>query len=135
MKKYLIATMTLVFALGLMQSIALAEKRPGYGHGMHHKKSVKDKFYKKVKMIYLNQDELGVTDKQLDRIKELKIALKKDLIRKKADLDVIEVDIHSLLREDEVNVGAVNKLTDQKYEIKKAKMKENIKSYAQLKKI
>lgn len=135
MRKYLIVTVTLVLALGLMQSVSFAEKRAGYDHGRYHKKSVKEKFFKKAKMIYLYQDELNVTDEQLDQIKELKIALKKDLIRKGADLNIIKVDIRSLLHEDEVNISAVNKLIDQKYEIKKAKMKKVVQSYAQLKKI
>lgn len=135
MRKYLIVTVTLVLALGLMQSVSFAEKRAGYDHGRYHKKSVKEKFFKKAKMIYLYQDELNVTDEQLDQIKELKIALKKDLIRKGADLNIIKVDIRSLLHEDEVNINAVNKLIDQKYEIKKAKMKKVVQSYAQLKKI
>lgn len=135
MRKYLIVTVTLVLALGLMQSVSFAEKRAGYDHGRYHKKSVKEKFFKKAKMIYLYQDELNVTDEQLDQIKELKIALKKDFIRKGADLNIIKVDIRSLLHEDEVNINAVNKLIDQKYEIKKAKMKKVVQSYAQLKKI
>jgi Spy/CpxP family protein refolding chaperone len=126
---------TLVLALGLMQSASLADKRPGYDRGGHHKESVKEKFFKKVKMIYLYQDELGVDDRQLDQIRALKIALKKDLIRKEADLGIIKVDIRSLLYEDEIDVEAVNKLIDKKYEIKKAKIKKVIMSLAQLKKI
>jgi Spy/CpxP family protein refolding chaperone len=86
-------------------------------------------------LIYLYQDELKVSDEQLDQIKELKVALKKDLIRKKADIKVIKVDIRSLLYEDEVDVDAVNRLIDQKYEIKKAKSKMVVESYAKLKKV
>jgi Spy/CpxP family protein refolding chaperone len=86
-------------------------------------------------LIYLYQDELKVNDEQLDQIKELKAALKKNLIQKKADIKVIKVDIRSLLYEDEVDVDAANKLIDQKYEIKKAKAKEVVESYAKLKKI
>jgi Spy/CpxP family protein refolding chaperone len=86
-------------------------------------------------MVYLYQDELNINDSQLDQIRELKIALKKDVIKKQADLDIIKVDIRSLLYEDEIDVEAVNKHIDQKYEIKKAKTKKVVKSYAQLKKI
>jgi Spy/CpxP family protein refolding chaperone len=135
MRKHLIATIILVLALGLMQSVSFAEKRGGYDHGRHHKKSIKAKFFKKVKMVYLYQDELNINDSQLDQIRELKIALKKDVIKKQADLDIIKVDIRSLLYEDEIDVEAVNKHIDQKYEIKKAKTKKVVKSYAQLKKI
>lgn len=113
MRKYLVLTIALIAALGLMQSIALADKKASYDHGKTHKKSTEDKFFKKVKMIYLYQDELNVTDKQLDQITALKITLKKDLITKKAEVDVIKVDIKSLLYEDEIDVRAVNKLIDQ----------------------
>jgi Spy/CpxP family protein refolding chaperone len=135
MKKRLITALTMVLVLGLMQSISLADKRTGYDHGKYKKKSVKEKFFKKVKKIYLYQVELNVTDEQLDQIHDLKIALKKDLIRKKAEMDIIKVDIRSMLREDEVDVGSVNKLVDQKYEIKKTKMKKVVEAYAKLKKI
>ena len=126
--------MTLVLALGLIQTAALADKKSGYAH-KKQKKSVAEKVYKKAKMIYLYQDELNVTEDQLDQIHELKVSLKKDLIRKKAELKIVKVDIKSLLYEDDIDVKAVNKLIDQKYEIKKAKAKKAVESYAQLKKI
>ncbi len=135
MKKYLIATLTLILALALMQSVSLADTGKDYGYGKHQQKSVKEKFFKKVKMIYLYQGELNVTDKQLDQIHVLKVDLKKDLIMKKAELDIIKVDIRSLLQEDEIDVDAVNKLLDKKYEIKKAKSKKAVEAYAGLKKI
>lgn len=135
MRKHLIVTITLVLAIGLMLSVSFAEKGSGPDRERYHKESIDEKLFKKVKMIYLYQDELNVNDKQLDQIKELKITLKKDLIKKKADIDIVQVDIRSLLYEDEVDVEAVNKLIDQKYEIKKTKVKKVVKSYAQLKKI
>jgi len=135
MKKNLMVAIALVLAFGLMQSVSFADK--GYKHGerVYQKKSIKGKFFKVVRLIYLYQDELKVNDEQLDQIKELKVALKKSLIQKKADIKVIKVDIRSLLYEDEVDVDAANKLIDQKYEIKKAKAKEVVESYAKLKKI
>ena len=135
MRKHIIVTIILVLALGLMQSAAFAEKRGGYGQGMHHQKSIKEKFFKTVKMIHHNQDELNVNDNQLNQIRELRIALKKDLIRKKAEIDIVKVDIRSLLHEDEIDVDAVSKLIDQKFEIKKAGMKKAVKSFAELRKI
>jgi Spy/CpxP family protein refolding chaperone len=135
MRKHLIVTITLLLSLGLMQSPAFAEKRGGHGQGRHHQKSIQEKFFKKVKMIHRYQDELNVTDDQLNQTRELKITLKKDLIKKKADIEIISVDIRSLLYEDKVDVNAVNKLIDQKYEIKKSKMKMVVKSLSELKKI
>ena len=135
MKKYLIVTMALALTVGLMQSVSFADKGYRDGQRVYQKKSIKAKFFKTVRLIYLYQDELKVSDEQLNKIKELKVALKKDLIRKKADIKVIKVDIRSLLYEDEVDVDAVNRLIDQKYEIKKAKSKMVVESYAKLKKV
>ena len=86
-------------------------------------------------MIHHNQDELNVDDNQLNQIRELKIAQKKDLIRKKAEIEIITVDIRSLLYEDEIDVDAVSKLIDKKFEIKKASIKMVVKSFAELRKI
>ena len=135
MKKYLILTMALALIVGLTQSVCFADK--GYRHGEreYQKKSIEAKFFKTVRLIYLYQVELKVSDEQLDQIKALKLALKKDLIRKKADIEVIKADIHSLLYEDEVDVAAANRFIDQKYEIKKAKSKMIVESYAKLKKV
>ena len=135
MRKHLIVAITLVLALGLMQSVAFAEKRGGYDQGRHNQRSIEGKFIKTVKIIHHNQDELNVNDNQLNQIMELKKALKKDSIWKKAEIEIITVDIRSLLHEDETDVDAVSKLIDQKYEIKKAGMKKVVKSFAELKKI
>jgi len=134
MKKGLMV-MALVLAVGLSTTAAFAEKGCGHDKGGSRKKSTKDMFFKKVHMIYIYQDEIGVSDKQLEKIKELKIGLKKDIIKKKADIEVIAVDIKALLYEDDVNVGAINKLIDKKYEAKKAKSKMLVDAYAKLKKI
>lgn len=135
MKKYFALALGLVFVLGLMQSVSFAEGQNKFGGGGAHGKSVKEKFFKKVKMIYSYQEEIGVSDEQLAKIKDIKIALKKDLIRKDADIDIIKIDIMSLLYEDQVDLEAVNKLVDQKYDIKKEKAKKTIATYAELKKI
>ncbi len=84
MRKDLIVAITLVLALGLMQSVAFAEKRGDYDQGRHHQKSIEGKFIKTVKMIHHNQDELNVNDNQLNQIRKLEIALKKDSIKKKS---------------------------------------------------
>jgi len=85
--------------------------------------------------MYVYQDKLKLTDEQLDQIKDLKVALKKDLIRKKAEVKVIKIEIHSLMYEKEIDLAAINKLIDQKYEIKKAKSKMVVDSCVKLKKI
>ncbi|MFC1576826.1 Spy/CpxP family protein refolding chaperone [Candidatus Omnitrophota bacterium] len=138
MKRYLPVIGILALALVLTQTASFAGHGGWKGdHGKYGqcKKSLEDKFEKKAQMICLHKDELGITDKQMDRIKELKTDLKKDLIMKKAEIDVLKIDIYSHLHKAEVDVEAVNKLIDQKYEAKKAKSKKIVESYAALKKV
>ena len=49
-----------------------------------HHKGLEGKFFQKTCLILKNRDELGLSDKQIKKIKDLKIETKKDLIRKKA---------------------------------------------------
>lgn len=128
MKKLFVGIVALGLVMTLGGSTALAKS--GY-----KKDSIKDKFFKKIKMMYVYQDEIGLSDEQMDKIKAIKIDLKKDLIMKKAQIQVIMVDVKAALYEDEINVEAVSALVDKKYEIKKAKMKKLIQAYADVKKI
>ena len=57
------------------------------------------------------------------------------MIRKKAEIDVISVDIRSKLWDETIDVSGINKLVDQKYDLKKEKTKSLIAAYAELKKI
>jgi len=134
-RKSIIAALTLALILGLMQSVSYADRKYKDGHREYQHKSMEAKFFKAVKLMYVYQDKLKLTDEQLDQIKDLKVALKKDLIRKKAEIKVIKVEIRSMMYEKEIDLDAINKLIDQKYELKKAKSKMVVESCANLKKI
>ncbi len=90
-------------------------------------------FFHKAHFILKNGKDLGLTEEQVKTIISLKMDTKKDLIKKKADIEVISVDILSELFEDKVDVKNVNKLIDQKYEAKKELAKSLVASYAKLK--
>ncbi|MFC1620815.1 Spy/CpxP family protein refolding chaperone [Candidatus Omnitrophota bacterium] len=98
------------------------------GHG-----DLSQKFYKKAMMIIKSQEELGLSDEQVEKIKDLKISTKKDLIRKKADIDILALDIKAGMWEDTIDLNAVNVLIDKKYEIKKEKAKVLVAARAVLK--
>jgi Spy/CpxP family protein refolding chaperone len=104
----------------------------GDGASRDREESVTNKFLEKVKMIDKYQDELGVSGEQLTKIKDLKIALKKEHIRRDAEIELLKVDITSLLYADQVDVEAVNKLIDKEYSAMKAKTKKSIASYVEL---
>ena len=148
MSRNILLTIAMVLTFGLIQSVSFADcgsRECGKKDCKHRssecgKKDCKDKplgkkVLKKLHMIFEHQEELGISDDQLAQIKELKIALKKDLIKKEADIELVKVDIRSALYEDEINLAAVNKLIDQKYETKTSKSKKVVSTLAELKKI
>ena len=116
-------------------------KYSGQGGGGYHSCSgwkdigLEGKFFKKVHMLKSNQEELGLSEKQMDAISNLKLALKRDLIHYGAQIDVLKLDIQAKLREKDVDVNDVNRLVDEKYEAKKAKSKRLVQAYADLKNV
>ena len=78
-------------------------------------KGFEKKFFFKAHMILKNQDELGLSDRQAEKIKALKIETKKDLIRKNAEIDIIALDIKVAMYEEQIDTGAIDKLIDKKY--------------------
>jgi len=98
------------------------------GHG-----DMDGKFYKKAMLIIENQEELGLSDAEVKKVMDLKMATKKDLIAKKAEIDLLAVDIKAVLWADEIDVTSVNALIDRKYEIKKEKAKSLVAACVALK--
>ena len=102
---------------------------------MKHKAKMEEKVLKKIHMIMKNKDELKLSENQITEIKKLKVDARKDFIRKKAEIEVTIVDIRSKLWDETIDVPGINKLVDQKYDLKKEKTKSLIAAYAELKKI
>lgn len=94
---------------------------------------LEEKFFCKAHLILSNQEELGLSDEQVDNIKELKMKAKKDLIRKDAEIEVAALDIKSEMYKKTIDTSAIGKLIDKKYDLKKEKAKSLVESYAALK--
>ncbi|MBU1061454.1 MAG: hypothetical protein KJ957_02085 [Candidatus Omnitrophica bacterium] len=132
MKRKIVSTALVVFVLffGILAIESYArscEKMEGY-HG-----DLEGKFSHKAYFILKGQEELGLSDEQVVKIKDLKIETKKELIRKEAELDILALDIETELQKDTVNRDVVDKLIDRKYDIKKEKAKFLVNAYATLK--
>lgn len=54
------------------------------------------------------RDELELTEGQIEKLRTLKSKTKKQAIRTRADLDVLEIELHDLLWVDKVDVEAVD---------------------------
>lgn len=134
MNKKTVISALLAFALVLSLTAfkAYAYDR-GKKEGYH--KGFEKKFFYKARLILKNKDKLGLADKQLKKIKGLKIKTKKDVIRKDAELSIIALDIKAAIGEKQIDTGAVNKLLDKKYDLKKDKAKSLLAAYAALKRI
>lgn len=125
----------LVCSILVLSFAFLVHTAEAYDHGKKKgcKQGFEGKVCKKAYFLLKNEDELDLTDEQVKKIKDLKIAVKKDLITRKAELDLIKIDIQTMLHEDKVNLEEINKLIDKKYDLKKAKSKYLIETYTTLK--
>jgi Spy/CpxP family protein refolding chaperone len=105
----------------------------------HHGKTggfdLEKKVLHKMHLAISNQEELALSEDQCQKIKTLKIATKKDLIKRKAEIDLLSIDMKSKLGEDPLDVEGLNTIIDQKYDKKKAKTKALVEAYAKFKAI
>ncbi len=130
-RRLVVVVLVCVLTCGVFLSAAYAESCGKKGDS--HRGQSKDKFFHKAHKILANKEELRLTDEQSAKIKALKLSTKKDLIMKKAEIEVIALDIKAQLWQDTVDIAAVNKLIDEKYEIKKAKTKALVAAQVALK--
>ena len=54
------------------------------------------------------KDELGLSEEQVSRLEALKSETEKQMIRTKADLEILEIELHGLLSQDKVDVKTVD---------------------------
>jgi hypothetical protein len=85
--------------------------------------------------IFENQAELGFSEENLHKVKDLMINTKKSLIRSTAEIDILAVDIMAKMWEDSPDMAEINKLIDKKFTLKKEAMKELVSAFLSLKKM
>jgi len=71
----------------------------------------------------------------LQKVKALKMNVKKSAIKSDADVELLVLDIEEALAKDEVDVNGVNALIDKKYGIKSQEAKTLVGAYADLKRV
>ncbi len=131
MKKKILLGCIGVFVLGLTLSLSSA-----YAHGGSYGKGggeLKEMFFKKAHFILENKEVLGLAEDKVADIKNLKLETKKALIKQKAEIEVVSLDIKSMAHDYPMDVKAVNTLVDQKYELKKAMEKSVVGAISKLK--
>jgi len=126
----------LVSASGILFSSEVAADHSGGQKTCHrgHSASLEDKFYHKAHFVLKHAETAGLSDEQIQAIKDLKHETKKSLIQRQANIDIFALDIESKLRErSPLDLEGINQLIDQKYEIKKSKVKGLASALSQLK--
>ncbi|MCK5706841.1 MAG: Spy/CpxP family protein refolding chaperone [Candidatus Aureabacteria bacterium] len=130
-KGVLTVLVALIVAFSFIVPVVVAD---GYGKGDGYRKGKGDghqgnrgdlqqKLMRKAHFLMRNKEELGLTDEQVDKIKALMIETRKSLIKTKADIDIIDVDIKAAMFSDDIDKEVVGKLIDQKYDLKKVQAK------------
>ncbi|MFO8053293.1 MAG: hypothetical protein R6U54_05000 [Candidatus Omnitrophota bacterium] len=125
-KKLLIGLAVCAVVFSLSTSVASAK-----GKG----KDLGGKVFKKMYLALEEKKDLGLSDSQVDKILNLKVKTKKDYIMKKAEIKALLLDLKVQLIKDNIDIGKVNSLIDEKYELKKNKAKLVIQAYVNFKDI
>jgi len=135
MKKVLSIVFVLsLFIFGvLMTNESYAYNKCGIDKGSSCKMT--EKFFKKIHLVCRNQEELKITEKQMEEIKKLKIDTKKMIIKKTAELELITLDVKQEFWKDSIDKKNIDKLIDKKFDIKKSKAKALISAFIEFKNI
>ncbi len=131
-------TILLFCACSLASPRAFAEDGMMSGCKMMHKMDKmgpEEKFYQKAFFLLSNADEIGLTDDQAEKIRALKLKVKKSLIMEDAQIETLALDISDALAADQADTKKIDSLVDKKYELKKQRTKEIIQGYLDLRSI
>ena len=131
-KKSLIVCMSALF-LAMTISLSNAYAHHGRYESAHGGDGLDNMFFMKAHFIKENHAELEIPEDKLETIKNLELETKKMLIKQDAEIETVCLDIMSKLHDYPVDVDAVNKLVDQKYELKKAEAKSLVDAIYKLK--
>lgn len=134
MNKKFLAAAFLVFSLVLTTTLLQAYEHK-FGKTKGEGWSFEDKFNNKAHLMLANKAELGLSTDQIKNIKDLKNKTQKNLIKQDAEINIIALDVKAEMHKDPMDVNAINKLIDKKYDLKKEKAKSLVSSCAELKSI
>ena len=104
-----------------------------WGHEGKMGGALDGKFFHKASMILKHKKELALSDKQIADLKSLKLETEKNLVMKKAEIEMVSLDIRGKLTDETIDTKAVNALIDKKYDLKKEKEKSLVTAFASLK--
>ncbi len=133
MKKAFILVLMVGLAIALAAPVYAEHYDKGPSHEGAYQCPLTDKLMMKAKFMLENKDEIGLTDEQVKKIKEIKHSAKKAYIRQSADMEILHIDIEDMMSEPKVDVQGIDTLIDQGSASMTASMKKAVQSYADLK--
>jgi len=117
--------------LGILNSAGMAQARSYSGQSDF----INEKFLQKQRRILKYKEELGLNLKQIEKIEALKINLEKEMVLIDAKIEVVNIELRSLLSRDETDIKTVNDLIDQKSALEETKAKAQAMAYVNLKEV
>ncbi|MGE0268163.1 MAG: Spy/CpxP family protein refolding chaperone [Candidatus Omnitrophota bacterium] len=119
-----------VLSLGIINPVGTAH---AISYGNQSQDYISDKFVQKQRRILKNKEALGLNLKQTNKIEALKINLEKEMVLLDAKIEVINIELRSVLSQDTTDSKTVLDLIDQKSELEKTKAKAQAMAYLNLK--
>lgn len=89
------------------------------GHGRGHEISLEDSCYKELVLLLMNYKDLGLTDEQVQTLKDKKYEIRRQDIQLDSQLALIALDIKKQLTSDTPNQAQLEVLIDNKVELKR----------------
>ena len=102
---------------------------------MQNKCCFAEKFFHFAHSILENHEELGLSEESVKKVRDLKIGTKKSMIRNRAEVELLMVDVIASLYQEKPDISAINRLIDKKFDVKKAGMKKLIAAFIGIKKL
>ena len=103
--------------------------------GSHKEMGLEGKLFHKAKIIARAQEEAGLSDEQVEKVKQIQYDTQKKLIQQDAAIESLGLDIWHEASKRPPNLETIHQLIDEKYELKKAKSKMLMDAYLQVKEI
>jgi len=82
--------------------------------------SIKNQLFTHIESSLDRVEQMEFSKEQVGKINKIKLDLDKELVKRKAEIDVIKLEIQSMIWQQKMDVKAINSLLDQKYKIKNA---------------
>lgn len=117
--------------------VLLAQVPPAASQGLGQitPNYIKGRFDQEQRRILRYEEVLGLSSRQVDKIKTLKLNLEKEMVLMDARIEVIDIDLRSMLGQRRIDMNKFKKLLTEKYDIEKKRVEGQATAFAGLKEL